>query len=107
MSDIASEIVDQIFSGDKVNVVDTIDTAFSDRAYELIQQKKIEFAKQWGFELDKTAQAAADEVSDQLPDGSEEPQDYEVDDRMPHEAPEDEELTTEEEPEDETDIGTN
>jgi len=98
MSELSSEIIDKIFSGDKSSTVDAIDNALSNRALELIQQKKFEFAKQWGFELDQTGQEAADEL--ELPDGTEGPVDYEVDGRMPHEAPDDE-VTTEEESEEE------
>ena len=56
MSDIANDIVDQVFAGDKSAAVDTVGTAIQDRAYELIQQKKIEIAQQWGFDLDQTGQ---------------------------------------------------
>jgi len=103
MSKSASEIVDQIFSGDKVSALDSIDSALQSRAYDLIQQTKHEFAKQWGFELDQTGQAVADELEDTLPDGTDAPQDYEFDGRMPHEAPDDE-VTPEEENENETDL---
>ena len=88
MSELASNIVDKVFAGDKSAAVDAVGDAIQNRAYELIQQKKLEIAQQWGFELDQTGQAAADEVSDSLPDGTEEPQDYEIDGRMPHDPPE-------------------
>jgi hypothetical protein len=109
MSDIANDIVDQVFAGDKSAAVDTVGTAIQDRAYELIQQKKIEIAQQWGFDLDQTGQGAADEVSDSIPDGSDTPQDVEVDGRMPHDPPAAEtelETTEPQETENETDLGT-
>jgi len=109
MSDIANDFVDQVFAGDKSAAVDTVGTAIQDRAYELIQQKKIEIAQQWGFDLDQTGQAAADEVSDSITDGSDTPQDVEVDGRMPHDPPTTEtelETTEPQETENETDLGT-
>ena len=43
-------------------------------SYDAIQAKKIEFAQQWGFNPDKTGQAAADELEDSMPDGTEAPE---------------------------------
>ena len=108
MSDIANDIVDQVFAGDKSSAIDTVGTAIQDRAYELIQQKKIEIAQQWGFELDQTGQEAADDVTNSLPDGSDAPEDVEVDGRMPHDPPVDsaEEEPTTQDTENETDLGT-
>ena len=91
MSELASNIVDKVFAGDKSAAVDAVGDAIQNRAYELIQQKKLEIAHQWGFELDQTGQAAADEVSDSMTDGTEGPEDYEIDGRMPHDPPEVEE----------------
>ena len=112
MSELAQDIVDKVFAGDKTGTIDAVGAAIQDRAYDLIQQKKIEVAQQWGFELDQTGQAAADVVSASLPDGTDEPQDYEIDGRMPHDPPEDYEEPTvettpeEEDTENETDLGT-
>lgn len=117
MSELAQDIVDKVFAGDKSAAVDAVGNAIQDRAYELIQQKKVEIAQQWGFELDQTGQSAADEVSNNLPDGTDTPQDYEIDGRMPHDPPEEEieveepsaEINPEEteDTENETDLGTN
>lgn len=89
MSEIAGEIVDQLFSGDKVSVIDTLDRALQNRTYELINQKKIEFAKEWGFELDQTDQEEDSEDVENSLDTSDD-ESYEE--------------TTEQEPQDETDI---
>ena len=61
--------------------------------YDLIQQKKAEFAARMGFDLDQTAQAAADELEDKLvADGEEgEPKVEPAAQRMPHEPPPEEE----------------
>jgi len=100
-SDIAKQIVQQIYSNDKAAAIDSMNDALSASTYDAIQQQKINFAKQMGFELDDTGQDTADEVADQIPDNTEEPQEVEVDERQPHEPPTEEQ---QEEPEtDETD----
>lgn len=109
MSDLAQDIVDKVFAGDKSATVDSVGNAIQDRAYEMIQQKKVEIAKQWGFELDDTAQEVADELADSLPDGSDPPEDVTVDGRMPHDPPgdtEELETTQAQDTENETDLGT-
>ena len=55
-----------------------------------------------GFELDDTAQDTADEIADNLPDESEQPETVEVDGRKPEDPPA-AELETEEQPEEQTD----
>ena len=72
-SDQAKQIVDQIFGDEKAKAVDSVQDALAAKAYDAIQQRKLEFAKTMGFELDDTAQDAADEVADNLPDGTEAP----------------------------------
>ena len=72
-SEIAQKIVDQIFGDEKAKAVDSVNDALAAASYDAIQQRKVEFAKQMGFELDDTAQAAADEITDKLPDGTEKP----------------------------------
>ena len=72
-SEIAQKIVDQIFGDEKAKAVDSVNDALSAASYDAIQARKVEFAKQMGFELDDTAQAAADEIADNLPDGTEKP----------------------------------
>ena len=100
-SDIAKQIVQQVYSDEKAAAIDSMNDALAAATFNAIQKQKIAFAQQMGFDLDDTAQDAADEVSDSLPDGTEEPQEVEVDERQPHEPP------TEEQPEepetDETD----
>ena len=72
-SEIAQQIVNQIFGDEKAKAVDSVNDALSAAAYDAIQARKLEFAKTMGFELDDTAQDAADEVADNLPDGTEKP----------------------------------
>ena len=66
---------------------------------------KLNFAQSMGFELDDTAQDAADQIADELPDGTEEPETVEVDGRKPEDPPADEveQPTAEQEPEEQTD----
>ena len=103
-SEYAKNIVDRIFSDSKQDAIDAVNDALASNTMDLIQAKKLEFAKSMGFDLDQTGQKAADEL--ELPDGSEGPVDYEIDGRMPQDPPEDEEVeieTTEETPETEED----
>ena len=103
-SDIAKEIVQKIFSDEKAAAIDSMNDALGAATYNAIQQQKINFAKQMGFDLGDTAQSSADEIADDLPDGTEGAEDVEVDERQPHEPPTDElpqEETTDED--DETD----
>ena len=97
-SDIAQQIVKQIFGDEKAAAIDSMNDALSAAAYDAIQQRKVDFAKSMGFELDDTAQDAADEVADDLPDGTEEPETVEVDGRKPEDPP-----AKEEQPEVQTD----
>ena len=73
-SDIAKQIVDQIFSDDKAQAIDSINDALAAASFDAIQQQKIEFAKQMGFDLGDTGQEDADAIADALPDEYEEPQ---------------------------------
>jgi len=80
-SDIAKQIVQQVYSDDKAKAIDSLNDALSAATYNAIQQQKINFAKQMGFDLDDTAQDYA------VPDGATEPENVEFDGRMPHEPP--------------------
>ena len=73
-SEIAQSIVNNIFADDKAKAIDATNDALSAASYDAIQAKKKEFAQQWGFDPDQTGQAAADEIADNLPDGSEAPE---------------------------------
>lgn len=100
-SDIAKQIVQQVYSGEKAAAIDSMNDALAAATFNAIQQQKINFAKQMGFELDDTAQDAADEVAAELPDNTDtEPEQVEVEVPAP-------EATAEEQPEepetDETD----
>jgi hypothetical protein len=100
-SDIAKQIVQQVYSGEKAAAIDSMNDALAAATFDAIQQQKINFAKQMGFELDDTAQDAADEVAAELPDNTDtEPEQVEVEVPAP-------EATAEEQPEepetDETD----
>ena len=83
-TEIAKQIVQQIFGDDKAKAVDSVNDALSATAYDAIQAKKAEWAKSMGFELDDTAQDAADN----LPDGTDAPETVEVDGRKPEDPPE-------------------
>ena len=108
-SEISKQIVDQIFGDDKAKAIDSVNDALSAAAYDAIQQQKINFAKSMGFELDDTAQDAADDVAASLATDDTEPETVEVDGRRPEDPPTDEveqptaELETEEQPEEQTD----
>jgi len=100
-SDIAKQIVQQVYSDEKAAAIDSMNDALAAATFNAIQQQKINFAKQMGFELDDTAQDAADEVAAELPDNTDtEPEEVEVEVPAP-------EATAEEQPEepetDETD----
>lgn len=100
-SDIAKQIVQQVYSDEKAAAIDSMNDALAAATFDAIQQQKINFAKQMGFELDDTAQDAADEVAAELPDNTDtEPEEVEVEVPAP-------EATAEEQPEepetDETD----
>ena len=94
-TEIAKQIVQQIFGDDKAKAVDSVNDALSATAYDAIQAKKAEWAKSMGFELDDTAQDAADEIADNLPDGTDAPETVEVDGRKPEDPPEDPEAGVE------------
>ena len=101
-SEIAQQIVQQIFSDDKAGALDSVNNGLSAAAYDVVQQRKLEFAKTMGFDLGDTAQDSADELADTLPEVGD-VKDVEIDGRMPHEPPAEEqpEETTNED--DETD----
>ena len=92
-SEIANGIVDHIFSYEKSLAVEATNDALAATTYDLIQQKKAEFAARMGFDLDQTAQSAADDLEDKLvADGDEgEPKVEPADQRQPHEPPPEEE----------------
>tara|TARA_B100000902_G_scaffold95867_1_gene98580 strand:+ start:82 stop:456 length:375 start_codon:yes stop_codon:yes gene_type:complete len=73
-SEIANKIVDHIFSDEKAKAVDATNDAISATTYDAIQAKKLEFAKEWGFNPDQTGQSTADELENSMPDGSEKPE---------------------------------
>ena len=101
-SEIAQQIVKQIFGDDKAKAIDSVNDSLSAAAFDAIQARKLEFAQSMGFELDDTAQDAADEIADNLSDESEQPETVEVDGRKPEDPPA-AELETEEQPEEQTD----
>ena len=104
-SEISKQIVDQIFGGDRAKAIDSVNDALSAAAYDAVQQRKADFSQSMGFELDDTAQDTADQIADELPDGTEEPETVEVDGRKPEDPPADEveQPTAEQEPEEQTD----
>ena len=109
-TDVANQIVNHIFGGEKAKAVDAVNDALSASAYDAIQAKKAEFAQQWGFNPDDTGQAVADELADKATDtGDVTDVDYEgrkPEDPDPNEPVEQPTASAEEpteEPEDETD----
>ena len=102
-SDIANKIVKQIFGDEKAAAIDSMNDALSAATYDAIQQQKINFAKEMGFELDDTAQDAADEIAADLATDDTEPETVEVDGRLPEDPPAAEEQPEEPETEEETD----
>ena len=66
-SEIAKQIVQQIFGDDKAKAIDSVNDALGAASFDAIQQrKKLEFAKSMGFDLEDTAQDAADEIAADL-----------------------------------------
>ena len=104
-SEISKQIVDKIFGDEKASAIDSVNDALSAVAYDAIQARKAEFAKSMGFELDDTAQDAADEIAADLATDNAEPETVEVDGRKPEDPPADEveQPTAEQEPEEQTD----
>ena len=89
-SEIASDIVNNIFADDKAGALDATKDAISAASYDLVQAKKADWAKNWGYDPAQTGQAAADAVAASLPDGTNQAKDY---------VPSEEEPTVETEPE--------
>ena len=101
-SDIAKQIVNQIYGDEKAKSIDSVADALGSLTYDAIQARKVEFAKSMGFDLDDTAQGVADDIEGEMTDGTDtEYSDVEVDERQPHEPPQAEHET--EEPEEQTD----
>jgi hypothetical protein len=101
-SDIAKQIVNQIYGDEKAKSIDSVADALGSLTYDAIQARKVEFAKSMGFDLDDTAQGVADDIEGEMTDGTDtEPEEVEVDERQPHEPPQAEHET--EEPEEQTD----
>ena len=48
-SEIAKQIVQQIFGDDKAKAIDSINDALGAASFDAIQQRKIEFAAVWGL----------------------------------------------------------
>jgi len=67
-SEIAQQIVQQIFSDDKAAALDSVNNGLGAAAFDVVQQRKLEFAKAMGFDLGDTGQDAADELADKMTD---------------------------------------
>ena len=67
-SEIAQQIVQQIFSDDKAAALDSVNNGLGAAAFDVVQQRKLEFAKAMGFDLGDTGQDAADELADKMVD---------------------------------------
>jgi len=80
----AYDVVNAIFGDNRLDTLTSVSDLLNAKAFDAIQQKKIEFANQWGFDYDNSAQAVADELTDELPDntdipGDEQPEEVETD----------------------------
>ena len=75
-SEIAIDIVNKILADDKAVALDATKDAISAASYDLVQAKKADWAKNWGYDPAQTGQAAADAVSASLPDGTNHAKDY-------------------------------
>jgi len=95
-SEIAAEIINRIFGDEKSKALDATKDALAGITYDLVQQRKLEFAKTMGFDLGDTAQDAADAVADALPDNTPDEDETEVEASAEEETPETEEETTDE-----------
>jgi len=73
-SEIAQTIVNHIFSDEKAKAIDASKDAFTAAAYDAVEAKKVEFAKEWGFNPDETGQKDADKIADKTFDGQEAPE---------------------------------
>ena len=73
-SEIAQTIVNHIFSDEKAKAIDASKDAFTAAAYDSVEAKKVEFAKEWGFNPDETGQKDADKIADKTFDGQEPPE---------------------------------
>ena len=60
-SEIATDIVNKIFAGDKAAALDQTKTGLSAASYDLVQATKADWAQKWGYDPAQTGQAAADE----------------------------------------------
>jgi len=67
-SEIAQQIVQQIFSDDKAAALDSVTNGLGAAAFDVVQKRKLEFAKAMGFDLGDTGQDAADELADKMVD---------------------------------------
>lgn len=67
------DVVDAIFNDNRLDTLQAVSDVLQAKAFDAVQQKKLEFAQQWGFNLDDTAQPVADELADELPDNTDIP----------------------------------
>ena len=73
-SEIAQTIVYHIFSDEKAKAIDASKDAFTAAAYNAVEAKKLEFAKEWGFDPNATGQKDADDIANKVYDGQEAPE---------------------------------
>jgi len=73
-SEIAQTIVNHIFSDEKAKAIDASKDAFTAAAYNAVEAKKLEFAKEWGFDPNATGQKDADDIANKVYDGQEAPE---------------------------------
>ena len=69
-SEIAKQFVDYVFADEKSKAIDAANDGFGAATFDAVQQKKIEFAQQWGFDIDDTGQDSADEIANNVYDDS-------------------------------------
>ena len=73
-SEIAQTIVNHIFSDEKAKAIDASKDAFTAAAYDAVEAKKLEFAKEWGFDPNATGQKDADDIANKVYNGQEAPE---------------------------------
>ena len=67
-SDIAKQIVQQVYSDEKAAAIDSMNDALASATYDAIQKQKIAFAQQMGFDLDDVEVPAPEATAEEQPE---------------------------------------
>ena len=65
-SEIAKQIVQQVFGDDKAKAMDSVNDALSATAYDAVQARKVEFAKAMGTRADELVSARKEEIANAI-----------------------------------------